>query len=148
MGWTFFILAILAFVILGFLVFLILFEPGLEYKVCPRPIPLDSDEFLLLLGALSDSQVHQRSTIRVLTNGDQFYTAELEAIRAAKQSINLEAYIFYRGEIGRMFVEALTGRARAGIKVKVVVDAIGSFMTPRSFFKDLEDAGGRMEWYQ
>ena len=42
MGWTFFIFAIVAFVILGFLLFLILFEPGLPYKVCPRPIPIRS----------------------------------------------------------------------------------------------------------
>ena len=144
----FFISAIIAFVVLGLLVFLVLFEPGLKYEVAAPPYPLDSNEFLRLLGALADAQVHDQSQIEVLTNGDVYFPAELEAIRNAKQSIHVEAYILYKGEISRKFVDALAERARAGVSVKMVIDSIGSFSTPNSYFDDLRAAGGRVEWYQ
>jgi cardiolipin synthase len=131
-----------------FLVFLILFEPALEYQVKAPGVALDSDQYLRLLAALADAQVHGRSHIEVLLNGDKFYEAELAAIRDAKSTINLEAYIFYRGEIASRMLEALTERARAGVKVKLIIDYIGSFSTWNSTFKDLRDAGGQVVWYQ
>ena len=100
-----------------------------------------------MLGALVDSQIYQRTRIEVLTNAEVFYEAELEAIRAARHSINLEAYIFQKGEVARRFVEALTERARAGVQVRLVLDAIGSFMTRQSYFAELISAGGRVGWY-
>ena len=149
MGWWIFdIFAIVAFVVLLFLLFLILFEPGLRYAICPRPLPLDCDEFLQLLGALCDAQVHGRTHVKVLKNGDTFYPEELAAIASAKESVHLEAYIFEKGKIGQRIVDALTERARAGVRVKVVVDAVGSFFTPDAFFQPIRDAGGRVEWYQ
>src|SRR5690348_11055087 len=124
--WIFHIFAIVCVAVVIFLVVLILFEPGLKYAICPRPVPLESEEFLRLMGALCDAQVHGCTRIEPLENGEAFYPAELEAIAAARQSINLEAYIFHEGEIAKRFVDALTERARAGVKVKVVIDAIGS----------------------
>jgi cardiolipin synthase len=142
-------LGIAALVILGFLLFLILFEPGLRYDVCaPNGVPLGSDHYLALLGALADAQIHGRSKIEVLDNGDKFYDAELEAIRAAKTSVHLEAYIFYKGEVARRFLDAMAERARAGVAVKVVLDAIGSFSTHDSLFEELRKAGGKVSWYQ
>jgi cardiolipin synthase len=105
----FYIAAILAFAILGLLVLLLLFEPGLEYGVEAPRYPLDSNEYLRLLGALADAQVHDQSKVSVLTNGDQYWPAELEAIRSAKRCITIEAYILYEGEISRQIVDALTG---------------------------------------
>ena len=51
----------------------------------------------------------------------------LDAIRAARETINMECYIFKNGEIGEQFIEALCERARAGVRVTIVMDAIGSF---------------------
>jgi cardiolipin synthase len=137
------VLALIALVIVAFLVFLILFEPGLKYEVKAPSAPLDSDRYARLLGALTDAALRRQSTLKVLTNGEQFYEAELEAIRNARSTINLEAYIFYKGEISRRFLDALTERARAGVKVKVILDWIGSFTTWDSYFKELRAAGGR-----
>jgi cardiolipin synthase len=142
------VIAIISMVIVAVLLFLILFEPGLEYRVRPLKAPLDSDEFTNALGALSDAQPHRYSRVKVLTNGDQFYEAELEAIRGAKESINMEHYIFRPDDTGRRYVEALAERARAGVKVKVVLDAIGSFSTHDRFFAPVTEAGGRLCWYQ
>ena len=50
-----------------------------------------------MLGALSNASVHTNNRIDVLTNGEVFYEAELEAIRAAKHNVNIEAYIFSKG---------------------------------------------------
>jgi cardiolipin synthase len=140
--------AIPAVAIVVVLILLVLFEPGLDYAVEPPPHPLDSDDFLCLVGALCDAQVRRDSRADVLTNGKTFYEAQLEAIRGAQRSINLEAYIFRNDAIGRRFVEALAERARAGVKVNVVLDAIGSFSTREKTFADLRAAGGRVCWYQ
>lgn len=143
-----FVYAIISMVIVGILILLILFEPGLKYLVHAPEAALDSDQFLCLVGALSDAEIHDNSSIETLTNGDVFYEAELSAIRAAKHSINMERYIFAKGEVAQRYLDAMTERAKAGVKVKLVVDAIGSFTTWNSYFKKLRDAGGKVEWYQ
>lgn len=140
--------AIFAMVVTGTLLLLVLFEPGLEYQVAAPEHALDTPEFLRLISNLSDSFVHTDSQTEVLTNGSVFYESMLAGIRAAKRSVNLEAYIFQKDVIGRRFVDALTERARAGVKVNVIVDAIGSFTTWERTFAPLREAGGRVCWYQ
>ncbi|MBC7912055.1 MAG: cardiolipin synthase B, partial [Pyrinomonadaceae bacterium] len=144
----FLVIAIIAICVLSFLLFLALFEPGLDYKISAQPdAALDSEEFLRTLEAITDAKVQRKSSIEVLTNADVYYEAELEAIRVAKKSVNLEAYIFQKGEVTKKFVEALTERARAGVEVRLVLDALGSFASWESYFKDLRAAGGRVCWY-
>src|SRR3954470_4195517 len=133
----FLVLAFTCVAVVGALIFLVLFEPGLKYRVSPPNVPLESEGFLSLLALLADSPVYRRSRIEVLTNGDVFYEAELAAIRGAKRSVNLEAYIFAKGEISARFIEVLSERARAGVKVNVVLDAIGSFTTWDRYLKPL-----------
>jgi cardiolipin synthase len=133
---------------LGFLLFLALFEPPLPYRLSRRPsVPLDSEEFRRLLAALGSGVFHACNNVEVLTNGEVYYEAELEAIRGARQHVNIEAYIFQKGEVTRRFLEVLTERARAGVHVNMVVDAVGSFATWSSYFRDLCAAGGRVGFY-
>jgi len=142
------VIAIIAIAFLTLMLILALFEPGLAYKIVKTPVcDLDSKEFLRMLEALTDAQIHNKTRIEALTNGEVYYEAELEAIRAAQHSINLEAYIFQRGEVTSRFVEALTERARAGVQVRLVLDAVGSFATFDSYFSELIEAGGRVCWY-
>lgn len=107
----------------------------------------DSDEFRSYLSALCDSQVHSGNRISVLRNGNEFYAAELDAIRTAEHTINLEAYAFLEGELTRELLDAVIERARAGVRVRMVVDAIGSWATRTSYFDALRAAGGRFAWY-
>jgi cardiolipin synthase len=145
---AFLVIALIAIAVLAFLLFLALFEPGIAYKISALDTePLESEEFLCVLEAITDSKIHRRGRVEVLTNGEVFYEAELDAIRAAKESVNIEAYIFQKGELTERFVEALTERARAGVHVRMVIDAIGSFATWESYFEDLRAAGGRVSWY-
>ena len=142
------VIAIIAIALQGLLLFLALFEPTLRYRISQPPAhPVDSERFLHVLATLADSTIRRNTAIEVLTNGEIFYEAELEAIRKAEHSINLEAYIFQRGEVTRRFIEALAERARAGVKVNLVLDAIGSFLTFNSYLKPLTEAGGRVAWY-
>ncbi|HEX7175604.1 MAG TPA: phospholipase D-like domain-containing protein [Pyrinomonadaceae bacterium] len=142
------VVAIIAIVVLSFLLFLALFEPGLDYKISsPYAAPLDSPDFLRMLESITDSRVGDCTRVEVLTNGEVYYEAELQALRAAASSINLEAYIFQKGEVTRRFLEVLTERARAGVEVRLVLDWLGSFTSWTSYFRELTEAGGRVGWY-
>ena len=109
--------------------------------------PNDSERFLQVLEALSDAQVNRTGTLEVLTNGPSFYPAELDAIRNASQSVNIEAYIFQRGKIADQYLAALTERARAGVRVNLVLDAFGSAGTTKRYLAPLLEAGGKVGWY-
>jgi cardiolipin synthase A/B len=142
------ILSIIAITFLSVMLFLALFEPYLEYKITKSPdVALDSEEFFCIVAALANAQTHHHNRVEVLTNGEVYYEAELQAIKSAKNHINIEAYIFQKGEIAGRFLEALTERARAGVQVNMILDALGSFASWDSYFKDLTDAGGRLVWY-
>jgi cardiolipin synthase len=125
-----------------------LFEPSLPYRIDQLPArALDSEEFARILATLADAKLHPNTRVEVLTNGDAFYEAELEAITAAKSHICMEAYILQSGDIASRFVRALAERARAGVEIRVVLDSLGSLFTRRAIFRELTDAGGQVCWY-
>lgn len=128
--------------------YLKLFGPALPYKMENPPDDiLDSDRFLRFLSVITGAAYHRDSRIDVLKNGDEIYASELDAIRHARKTVNLEFYEFLEGEIAGRFLDALSERARAGIAVKVVIDAMGSFGTHDSYFDGVRAAGGRVEWF-
>ena len=108
--------------------------------------PLDSEEFIQFLSIVTDG-TRRRSRLKRLRNGAEFYPAYLRAIAAARHAINLEFYEFLRGDITDQLLAALAERARAGVAVRVIVDAVGSLGVPASYFAELRSAGGHMRWY-
>lgn len=142
------VVAIVSVVVTASLLFLALFAPGIPYKLDSKEAcQLDSPAFLRMIEALTDAQARPARSIEVLTNGEVYYEAELEAISKAESHVHIEAYIFQKGEVAARFVNALAERARAGVRVKLVLDAVGSFATWESYFKELTEAGGRVAWY-
>ena len=118
-----------------------------RYRVDRRLLsPIGSEEFRNYVSSITDAQVRD-ARISLLRNGEEFYPAELQAIRAAQRSINLEAYGFLEGQVTREFLDALTERARQGIEVRLILDAIGSWGTRNNYFDRLRTAGGRVAWY-
>jgi cardiolipin synthase len=109
-------------------------------------VPLDSEEFVEFLSLITDG-TRRRSRLKRLRNGTEFYPAELGAIRNAQQAINLAFFQFLPGRVSDEVLEALTERARAGVEVRVLVDYVGSFVTPDRYFDGLRAAGGQMCWF-
>jgi cardiolipin synthase len=145
---AFFVASIGAIAFLLLMLGLAMFERGLPYTITRRPsVPLSSEDFLRILASLVGAEVHRGVRIEVLTDGEVYYESELLAIAAARHSVNLEAYIFEKGEVTRRFLAALVARAKEGVKVNIVLDAVGSFATGNDYFAELKRAGGRVCWY-
>ena len=82
--------------------------------------------------------------LRLLLTGEEDY-AELERqIRAARHSIHLTAFILGRDDTGRRLVKLLADRARAGVKVRLLLDALGCFISSRGFVQPIRAAGGEV----
>ena len=79
--------------------------------------------------------------LTLLQNGPATYAAMFAAIRGAKDSINLETYIFDDDDAGRKFSELLLERQAAGVQVNIIHDSVGSLLTPAAFFDRLKQAG-------
>jgi cardiolipin synthase len=103
--------------------------------------------FLQTMHALTGMSLLEGNKVEILKNGVRFFPPMLAAIRAAKKTINLEFYIYWDGEVGRSFAEALAERARAGVTVNVVLDAVGSAPMSRELTDFLQRNGVNIEWY-
>ena len=112
----------------------------------PNQGALDSQEFQDFLSIVTGAPVRPALVTR-LHNGDEFYPAELDAIRQAHHTVNLEFYTFHPGQVADEMLQALAERARAGVEVRMTIDAAGSFGTPDSYFEPLRAAGGHVHWY-
>lgn len=85
------------------------------------------------------------NAVRVLRDARENYPAWETAIAAAEHSIHIEMYIFHNDAVGRRFVDLLTGRARAGVQVRVIYDWFGSGPGPLfGLFSPLLAAGGQV----
>jgi cardiolipin synthase len=104
-------------------------------------------DFLQTMHALTGSAISDGNRIEVLKNGVRIFPSMLAAIRNARRTINVEFYIYWDGEIGRMFAEALAERARAGVRVNVILDAVGSGPMSHDLIDFMHRNGIRMEWY-
>jgi cardiolipin synthase A/B len=83
--------------------------------------------------------------VRLLRDGDENYAAWLQSIADAREWIHFESYIIHDDEVGLRFAEAMAARARAGVRVRVLYDWLGSFqITPRKYARILLDAGAEL----
>ena len=85
--------------------------------------------------------------VRLLQDGSATYPALLDDIRGARDHIHLEYYIYAPDRTGTLIRDALVERARAGVKVRLLLDALGSAQAKRRFFQPLLDAGGELAWF-
>jgi cardiolipin synthase len=141
------VIAVIAILAIAILIVTGLFAPGLRYSLVVPPEEPGGQAFLNELEALVSSKITRNNQIEVIQNGENFYQAELDAMREARHSINIEAYIFHKGRVTDQVLAVLTDRARAGVRVNLVMDSLGSLSTRKNYFKRLKDAGGQVEWY-
>lgn len=133
--------------VLVWFVFVTFFTPRIDYRVS-TPIRPDSDYFLHVIQASCQASLHHQNRVEILTDGSQFYPAMREAILQATASINLEAYIFQPGQAADMLIDAMVARAREGVTVRLVLDAIGSAGLRGRSVERLYDAGCHVQFYQ
>jgi cardiolipin synthase len=86
--------------------------------------------------------------VEVLRNGNEIFPAMLEAIANAEHTIDLLTFVYWRGEIGTAFAEALSERARSRVRVRVLLDAWGAHPIDRELIHMMEDAGVRVRWFR
>jgi len=107
----------------------------------------NSPEFIGTVAGASGGPFFDGNTLDLLNNGDAFYPPMLAAIKSAEHSITIEAYIYWAGDIGATFAEALAERSRAGCPVKILLDAIGSASIGSEILRVLEAGGCQVAWY-
>jgi cardiolipin synthase len=112
-----------------------------------RGVAVDTPAFTDSLTGLAGSPYQAGNRLAIYNNGRAFYPAMLEAIQAARQSITIEAYIYWDGEIGRRFADALAERARAGVQVKLLLDAVGSSSIGNDILDQLEQSKCQLAWF-
>jgi cardiolipin synthase len=124
-----------------------------------QPLPAEAtDEQALAvragLGPLGGNAFVSGNALAIHVDGDAAYPAMLAAIRSAQRCIAVASYIFdsrrtegdgKEDAVSRELLAALVERARAGVQVRVLYDAVGSLHTPARFFASLRDAGGRVQ---
>ena len=110
-------------------------------------IEVGSQEFLETIAGAVGIPFLPGNTLKALNNGDEFYPAMLRDIELAERSITIEAYIYWAGEIGITFANALAAAVQRGIKVKILLDAIGSQSIGNEILGILEKGGCHIAWY-
>lgn len=119
-------------------------DSQLEY-VIKSPVSVEHPSFPKLVGDLLDPAFRDGNSVRTLLNGDQIFPPMLEAIRSAKHSISFESYIYWSGDIGLQFAQALGERAAAGVNVHVLLDWAGSGKIDKSYVEMMEKAGVQVQ---
>ncbi len=110
--------------------------------------------FAETLGPLLGAEFLEGNAVKMLVNGDQFFPEMLDAIKKARRTITLETYIWSSGKISDEFVAALTERAKAGVKVHILADGMGTLKLKKEDWERLRAAGvemlkyGREHWYE
>ena len=108
---------------------------------------IDDPQFLRSMGVLLGPPIVAGNRTKTLVNGDEIFPAMLAEVRAAKKSITFETYIYWSGTIGKEFSDALSERARAGVKVYVLLDWAGTAKMDDAFLQSMKDAGVQIEKY-
>jgi len=107
----------------------------------------DDPQFKRSIGSLLGPALLPGNKVTSLRNGDEIFPAMLAAIHSAKKNIHCETFIYWSGDIGDQFTEALCERSKAGVHVKLIIDAIGSLKIDKRFEKRLKECDVKVVEY-
>jgi cardiolipin synthase len=105
-------------------------------------------EALPSIAGATHGELLQGNKVELLQNGDGFFPPLLAAIAAAKETVHLESYVWWKGEICAQVAEALARKAEQGIEVRVLLDASGSSRMDDKLFERMKKAGVKLAKYR
>jgi len=106
------------------------------------------EELRRRLEALLGIPASEGNELTLLKNGDQIFPSMLEAIRSAERTIDFLTFVYWKGGIAHEFAHALAERARAGVQVRVLIDAIGGRLIDTALMDHMSDCGVQVEWFR
>jgi cardiolipin synthase len=86
--------------------------------------------------------------LTVLRNGDRIFPAMLTAIEGAHRSVDLMTYVYWKGDIAQRFAETLSAAARRGVRVRLLIDAVGGLQIEKGLVNRMDEAGVHVEWFR
>ncbi|MEU0055526.1 phospholipase D-like domain-containing protein [Streptomyces sp. NPDC006334] len=84
----------------------------------------------------------------VLRNGDEIFPAMLESIRSAEHTVDMMTFVYWKGDIARQFARALSERARAGVRVRLLLDGFGSRLIEKDLLEEMGRSGVQVAWFR
>lgn len=112
------------------------------------PTPHTAEDYRRCFEAALGVPFTHGNRIDPLVNGCRIFPAMIEAIEAARESIDFLTFIYWQGDVAERFGAALAERARAGVAVRVLLDAFGAHSMSQSLVDQLADAGARIAWFR
>lgn len=88
------------------------------------------------------------NSVLPLRNGDEIFTAMLDQVDSARHTVDMMTFVYWKGDIARRFAEALAGRARAGVRVRLLLDGFGSRLIEGELLERMSDAGVEVAWFR
>jgi len=157
LAWLF---AVIAFPALGGISYLLLADPTIKRPTLRKRrrisasvlrtqstggSPADSAEQRIMMLAARSTGIEPTvgNLVEVLTADEKAFARVEESLRGARQRIWAEYYLIRRDETGHRFLDLLAEKARAGVEVRLIYDAIGSFSMNRQRLQTVIGAGGR-----
>ena len=133
------------YVAIVFILVLVIWSTRRERESHVRVPDLGSlEEALPSIAGLTVSPILAGNRVEILQNGDEFFPALLEDIVAARETIHIETYVWWKGEICRRVAETLAAKAREGVEVRLLLDAVGANKGDEKLFSMMEDAGVKL----
>ena len=111
------------------------------------PYAVGDEQFIRSMGVLLGPPLAHGCHAEALLNGEEIFPAMLEAIEAAQKTITFETYIYWKGDTGHAFSQALIRKAKAGVKCHVILDWVGSKDCDEKDVEAMEEAGIEVERY-
>jgi cardiolipin synthase A/B len=113
----------------------------------PHEYAVADAQFKRSIGVMLGPPLLEGNRVDTLLNGDEIFPAMLAAIRGARKTIDFETYIYWSGNVGKQFADALAERSRAGVKVHLLVDWVGSQKMDKDLLDEMRKSGVEIEKY-
>ena len=100
------------------------------------------------LESLTGIAFTEGNQLTVLRNGDRIFPAMLRAIEEAERSVDLMTYVYWKGDIATRFADTLSAAARRGVRVRLLIDAVGGLQIEKGLVNRMDEAGVHVEWFR